>query len=251
MMWKVIIVEDEIFVRESVKELIHWEELGFQLVGEAGNGLEALELMEKQQPHVVITDIIMPKLNGLELLQESRKRAYQSKFIMLTCIGEFEYVRQAMEYGAANYILKLSMSVNDLRKILMTISKELDDSHSTTQLKEPLATTLHINHPEINKIITYIEQNYDKDITVKSLAQYVMMGENYISALFKKKIGQNLIHYVHEYRINKSKELLLQSDLTVGEVGVQVGFANDNYFIKIFKRVTGTTPSQFRSEQKR
>src|SRR4051794_35476657 len=110
MMWKVIIVEDEIFVRESVKELINWGELGFQLVGEAGDGLQALELMEKEKPHVVITDIIMPKLNGLELLQESRKRAYKSKFVMLTCMGEFEYVRQAMEYGAANYILKLSMS---------------------------------------------------------------------------------------------------------------------------------------------
>jgi len=250
-MWKVIIVEDEIFVRESVKELINWGELGFELVGEAGDGLQALELMEKEQPHVVITDIIMPKLNGLELLQESRKRAYHSKFVMLTCIGEFEYVRQAMEYGAANYILKLSMSVNDLRKILTTISRELDESNITKETIDLPTNMIQINHPEINKIISYIEQYYDKDITVKSLAQYVMMGENYISALFKKKLGQNLIHYLHEFRINKSKELLLCSDLTVGEVGVRVGFMNDNYFIKIFKRVTGTTPSQFRSEQRK
>ncbi|HIW32199.1 MAG TPA: response regulator [Candidatus Paenibacillus intestinavium] len=250
-MWKVIIVEDEIFVRESVKELINWGELGFQLVGEAGDGLQALELMEKEKPDVVITDIIMPKLNGLELLQESRKRAYKSKFVMLTCMGEFEYVRQAMEYGAANYILKLSMSVNDLRKILTTISRELAESNITKEEVELPTNTIKINHPEINKIIAYIEEYYDKDITVKSLAQYVMMGENYISALFKKKLGQNLIHYLHEFRINKSKELLLQSDLAVGEVGVRVGFMNDNYFIKIFKRFTGTTPSQFRTEQRR
>lgn len=248
-MWKVIIVEDELFIRESVKELIQWEELGFRLVGEAGDGEEALELIKRDPPDLVITDIMMPRMDGLELLKETRKAGYDSKFVMLTCMGEFEYVRQAMEYGASNYILKLSMSVNDLRETLGKINKELMLSRKPPRSglvpAEPAADR-KISHPELNKIVKYIEQNYDKDISVKSLARYVMMGENYISALFKKKMGKTLIHYLHEVRVRQAMHYLADTDMTVHEIGLKVGFMNDNYFIKIFKRITGTTPSQYR-----
>ncbi|RJE87616.1 response regulator [Paenibacillus sp. 1011MAR3C5] len=252
-MWKVLLVEDEFFVRESVKELIRWEELGFTLSGEAGDGIEALEKMKADAPDLVLTDIVMPRMDGIQLLKEAKEAGMRSKFIMLTCMGEFEYIRQAMEYGASNYILKLSMSVNDLRDTLTKMNKELMSSRE--QLKGITAASSmqpdnrslpQTAHPEVNKILGYIEQNYAQDITVKSLSQYVMMGENYVSALFKKKTGRNLIHYVHEVRIGHAKRLLKETELPVHEIGLRVGFANDNYFIKIFKRDTGVTPSQYR-----
>lgn len=297
-MWKVLLVEDEIFVRESVKELIHWEEFGFVVSGEAGNGQEALEQIKADPPDLVLTDIIMPIMDGIELLKETRKLGHNCKFVMLTCMGEFEYVRQAMEYGASNYILKLSMSVNDLRETLQKIGRELGsaagrpapaaggsqpapaaDSQQSggrqtggtqsggqqtggTQNAGPQTGSQQVDspppvapragkkphtvHPEINKILDYMEQNYAGDITVKSMSQYVMMGENYVSALFKKKTGSTLIHYLHELRVGKATELLAQTELPVNEVGANVGFVNDNYFIKIFKRLTGQTPSQYR-----
>lgn len=254
-MWKVLLVEDEVFVRESVKELIHWEEMGFELAGEAGNGADALAMIKADPPDLVLTDIVMPLMDGIELLKETRKAGITSKFVMLTCMGEFEYMRQAMEYGASNYVLKLSMSVNDLREMLQKVSDELAkakhiERNSSRSADEGLSDSgIHpetISHPEVNKILAYIEQNYDQDITVKSLSHYVMMGENYVSALFKKKIGQNLIHYLHQVRVNKAIDYLKQTDLHINEIGVKVGFANDNYFIKIFKRITGSTPSQYR-----
>lgn len=248
-MWKAMIVEDEVFIRESVKELIHWEEMGFELVAEAGDGEEALELIKQDPPDLVITDIMMPGMDGIELLKETRNAGIDSKFVMLTCMGEFEYVRQAMEYGASNYILKLSMSVNDLRETLGKINKELMLSKRPPHSGQAAAAApadRRISHPELNKIVKYIEQNYDKDITVKSLARYVMMGENYISALFKKKMGKSLIRYLHEIRVQHAMRCLAETDLTVHEIGMKVGFVNDNYFIKIFKRITGTTPNQYR-----
>lgn len=283
-MWKVLLVEDEVFVRESVREIIAWEELGFTVIGEASNGCEALVAIRREQPDLVLADIVMPEMDGVELLRRTREEGYRSRFIMLTCIGEFEYVRQAMEYGASNYILKLSMSVNSLRDTLRKVSAELardsvelrqhatsppldslieeqsqPESLSTSietssapvgQGSEPKMGEMPITHPEVRKIVQYITENYSQDITVKSMAHYVMMGENYVSALFRKKTGLTLIHYLHKVRVERAKEYLLHTDLPVHEIGHQVGFVNDNYFIKIFKRLTQQTPSKYRQWNK-
>lgn len=248
-MWKVLLVEDETFVRESVRESIRWEDMGFTLAGEASNGEEALRMIKNEPPDLVLCDIVMPQMDGLALLKETRKAGISSKFVMLTCIGDFESMRQAMEYGASNYILKLSMSVKDLRETLGKIDAELKSASAAASSPSTGAGGSQqdkITHPEVNKIIRYIEQNYDQDITLKSLSQYVMMGENYVSALFKKKTGETLIHYLHRVRVGKAIEQLKNTELPVNRIGQNVGFMNDNYFIKIFKRMTGTTPSQYR-----
>ncbi|MFC4597804.1 response regulator [Cohnella hongkongensis] len=256
-MWKVLLVEDETFVRESVKEIIRWEDMGFILTGEASNGEDALEMIRRDPPDLVLCDIVMPKMDGLHLLKETRRAGIASKFVMLTCIGDFESMRQAMEFGASNYILKLSMSVKDLRETLAKISAELSAAKPALSAEQGTAVGLrkqeergsaihNITHPELKKIIQYIEQHYDQEITLASLARHVMMGENYVSALFKKKTGETLIHYLHRIRIEKAIEYLRTTDLPVNQIGQNVGFMNDNYFIKIFKRITGTTPSQYR-----
>lgn len=350
-MWKVLLVEDEVFVRESIKEIIEWEKWGFQVIGEAGNGAEALRIMGKENPQLVITDIVMPEMDGLELLKRAREAGHQAKFVILTCMNELDYAIQAMEHGASSYILKLSMNVADLRKTLEKISAELKEEHQQGDVKrrqlngeaeglpweleklflqafeslnaerceemlermwdhfrqhhisihivkaetERLSVTCHriaeqsmglieeriaphsysslldymkvtvhqlvqrmaersgglTSHPEINKIIMYVHQHYDEDITVKAMARYVTMGENYISALFRQKTGKTFIRYLHEIRINKAIDYLQTTDLPIHEIGHKVGFANDNYFIRIFKRFTKLTPSQYREQYAR
>ena len=102
------------------------------------------------------------------------------------------------------------------------------------------------DHPEINKVISYITQTYYKEISLRMLADYVGMDANYLSNLFKKKTGQNIIQYIHRVRIEQAKSYLKQTGLSVNEIGEKVGFVNDNYFIKIFRRFTNQTPSHFR-----
>lgn len=256
-MWKVLLVEDEVFVRESVRGIIAWEELGFTVSGEAGNGAEALEMILEDAPDLVISDIVMPEMDGVELLRRTREEGIDSRFVMLTCMNDFENVRQAMEYGASNYILKLSMSVNSLRDTLRKISGELEknrkvvpDSPQESPPPPPPAHEEITSHPEIQKILHYLHEHYAEDITVKSMSQYVMMAENYVSTLFKKKTGHTLIHYLHRVRVDQAIRLLTGSDLPVYEIGNRVGFVSDNYFIKIFKRLTAQTPSQYRHQHR-
>lgn len=483
-MWKVLLVEDEVFVRETIRETIRWEDEGFEVVGEAGNGQEALDMIRNYKPDLVISDIVMPLMNGVDLLKKIREEKYDCEFVMLSCMNDFENVRQALELSAFNYILKLSMNVKTLRETLAKVNthliqrmngnmgvmkdayhaiwkrimgleklesdpvipekfhslhlrvfityaketflaedfyklshipkddfsfvhlfrcsnqvsifawslretnlecegavkegdfllssrlitgadlmsewrhmlrkadaywynsdfienkaydlkkadldgninwkyekelvyqfeqmnidacKELiqhignhwkrniipmffvkekaeglvetfarisnmtnidsnDILNTTSQdqllsvLMNKLEYYLHCrieegqrltDHDEVNKIIIFIEQNFEKDITVKLLAKYVAMDENYISSLFKKKTGYSPIHFLQRVRVDRAKGYLAESKMSVNEIAEKVGFANDNYFIKIFKRWTGTTPSVYRNSMTR
>lgn len=258
-MWTVLLVEDEVFVRESVQRIMDWEAMGFQVIGEAGDGEEALEFIRERRPDVVISDIIMPKMNGVELLQHVREDGISSRFVMLSCMSDFEYVRQAMEYGASNYILKLSMKVQSLKDALEKVKKELEASAAQgTGARLSAGTAIaaapeHNNpgyeetdHPEVNKILAYLHEHYDEDISLAFLANYVAMDVKYISQLFKKKTGDTFIHYLHRIRIDKACAWLERSNEPVSEIGAKVGFINDNYFIKIFKRFRGMTPQHYR-----
>ncbi|MDI4643821.1 response regulator [Cohnella hashimotonis] len=492
-MWKVLLVEDELFVRESIKMTVKWEEHGFTVAGEANDGEEALQMLKSMPYDLVITDIKMPIMDGVELLKQARALDMKCKFVMLSCLNEFEYVRQALEYGASNYILKLSMSISSLVDSLSKIKGELEqqsqyadqkvnlfygqiwrritepeqdeqehdeqaekekppaaiaglreltltlatvirggerwaagdhkrvlsfldfrfaeavhqyhgyglttvfvwhrpgsqpvdeaaapsagyaivyatdvpysqleaqwrriiqqswlawyegaagalsadriepresapyfswrkkrelvssfekldeqkcdalideiwremqrsclspvhvkkiaadidytlysmiqkggshpsaihDARTHEELKQAIRSRLRhyldqyqqtrpailTDHPEVNKVIAYINDRYDTDISVKSMAAMIAMDENYFSTLFKAKTKESLIAYVHRVRMDKAMFYLTQTDLTINQISEQIGYRNINYFNRVFKRITGATPSQYR-----
>ncbi|GGF59257.1 hypothetical protein GCM10010912_00530 [Paenibacillus albidus] len=493
----ILLVEDEPFVRRSIRSAIPWEEHGLRIAAEASHGLEALDVIHELKPDIVITDVFMPYMDGIELLQKARAEGCEASFIMLTCAGEFEYARMALEYGASSYILKLSMDDSELLRALDKVKVQLDKRAEqqdvvlwdTVQERLPylwknvsgkedtgigtekqagfrrlqdrysrlvlitslngtrpfsleearamfpvecegalrslvfvsMGVTTHFlwkegkslvgvrsavhqesgipvicrtspcqeetalesgwlanvnwldyayydripernvyrddaqkrrwqpvpwemeqevirlfersavnecasklselwrfmqetfmpmtlvketaerldklfarishkpaedaagllslprhslllavltermqryakgrggpkppetDHPEINAIIRYLIQHYDSDISLQAMAQYVRMDENYLSGLFKKKTGDTFINYLQRIRVNEAKVYLEETDLTVAEIGERSGFVNPSYFFKIFKRWTGATPSEYRTEHK-
>ena len=156
MVWSVIVVEDEDYVREAIIKLIPWEEEGFKLIGVAADGIPALELIREKKPDLVIADIVMPRMDGIHLLKQAREEGCAAKFIMLTCMNEFEYAQQALEYGASSYILKLSMDIDKLRVSLKKVANELMiDSLKNRLAGELEQYDLHkpnsTNHPQIGR----------------------------------------------------------------------------------------------------
>lgn len=252
-MWTVLLVEDEVFVRESVRKIIDWESLGFTVIGEAGDGAEAFACISRDKPDVVISDIMMPVMNGVDLLRKVREAKIESRFVMLSVMSDFEYVRQALEYGASNYILKLSMDVKSLEEALKKVAAELEaSSHKALNPSASVSEAPHepvTDHPEINRILDYMHRNYMEDITLTFMAQHVRMDVKYVSQLFKKKTGSNFLHYLHQLRIDHACRYLETTGMSVSEIGEKVGFANDNYFIKIFRRQCGMTPQSYRKQK--
>lgn len=116
----VLIVDDELLARQGIKHLLDWESEGFRIVGEAANGKEALELIERLSPHILITDIVMPVMDGEELAREVRIRHPEIRMIVLSSFSEFDYVRSTFQSGVEDYILKPKL---DAGKLLATLKK--------------------------------------------------------------------------------------------------------------------------------
>ncbi|WHH60942.1 response regulator [Petroclostridium sp. X23] len=124
-MYKVMIVDDESMVRIGVKSCIDWESNSFMVVGEASNGREALDLFEKLKPEIILTDIKMPVLDGLQLIKKVMNQAPDTKIIVLSCLNEYDYVREAMKDGAVDYLFKPTMSPEDILNILNDVKEKI------------------------------------------------------------------------------------------------------------------------------
>jgi YesN/AraC family two-component response regulator len=141
------------------------------------------------------------------------------------------------------------MDVNGLRQAMEKVSLELEQRERLRKVDKWFPDKRQAeptDHPEMNQIITYIEEHYAGEITLKGLAERIRMDASYVSDLFKKKTGSTLTSYIQNRRIQAAKMLLTETERTVSDIGRQVGFENDNYFIKIFKRWCEVTPSEYR-----
>lgn len=136
---KLLIADDEDIVREGLKQIINWQELGFNICGEAANGEEALKKVLALQPDLILLDIKMPKLSGIELIQKSREQGYSGHFILLSGYSDFTYAQSAIRYGVDNYLIKpidedeLTKAVTEVKT---TILKKQQKSSDFAQYRE-------------------------------------------------------------------------------------------------------------------
>jgi len=134
-MLKMIIADDERWVRTAIRTIIPFEDLGLVLSSEASNGIEALELCREHEPHILVTDIMMPGLNGLELINELTDMLPDLKIIIISGYNDFEYAKTAMKYGVKDYLLK-PVDENELIQVLRRIIDELNSSEMMKKEKE-------------------------------------------------------------------------------------------------------------------
>ncbi|MBW8352015.1 response regulator transcription factor [Bacillus sp. IITD106] len=122
---KVLIVDDETLIRQGIKHYINWEQEGFTIIGEASNGSEALELIEQERPHIVITDMVMPIMDGEKLTKEIKEHYPDVEVIILSSFSDYEYVRSTFQSGVADYILKPKLDGTELLKTLQKAAKKI------------------------------------------------------------------------------------------------------------------------------
>ncbi|GIP34084.1 response regulator [Paenibacillus sp. J2TS4] len=249
-MLKVMIADDERLVKKSLRVLIETESEGFEVVVEAENGLEALRLAEQFSPDLIITDIRMPSMDGLELIQQVGARRMNAEFIIISGYSDFAYAQSALRYGVTDYILK-PVDSDYFLTVLQNVRNKLQDKLPTHTDALRLEIEDHHYQSMIKEALAFLEQHYaEPEFSVKDAAAYFGISSNYFSTLFKKLTGISFTQCLTQLRIEQAKKHLQKPFIKVYEIGQLVGYEDYTHFSKTFKKLTGCSPSEYRKRWK-
>ena len=235
---KLLIVDDDVYTREGLAENIPWELYGIEEVMQAENGKEALHTVSWYLPVLIITDIRMPGMTGLELMQKVRQQHISCEFIVVSGYSDFSYAKEAIAYGVAGYCLK-PLNPDETALCLKRVRESLDKRGAV-----PGLPTYIDNNFE--KILNYMNTHFSEKITLKSLAAEFDMNPNYCCSLFAKYLDKTFSQHLTQLRINEAQSLLRNSSYSLEQVASLVGYSDYFYFSKVFKKQCTYSPKEYR-----
>ena len=235
---RVLLVDDEIMIREGFKKLFDWKAHDCEVVGEAADGMEALTKIDSLLPDIVIMDINIPIMNGLKVIQMSKIKHPEMAFIIVSGYDDFAYCREALRLQITDYILK-PVNYEEFGTCIdnMKIARFKSTHDETRNLGEE--RTIH-------GLTRYLQEHLKEEISLSVLAEEFHLNPQYISQLFKNEIGVNFLTYLTNIRLEHAKKLLISTSLPIAEVSEQSGYGDYRVFTKVFKKNEGITPSQYR-----
>ncbi len=243
-MLRVVIVEDEDIIREGLISTLDWQSMGACVVGEAADGQEGLQVVEAQQPDVVLTDIRMPRLSGLAMAEALRRSGCYAALVFLTSYADFSYAQEALRLGAADYLLK-PVEEDALRAVLQKLAcaDRVPDGPVLVDWL-PLLQQDNLN-PYVRDVLGLIAAQYKERLSIERAADALGISASYLSRKLKEQTGHTFNSLVTRYRLQQSLSLLREGRLRVYEVAEQVGFSDYKNFAQVFRKYLQMTPSQF------
>lgn len=254
-MMSLLLVDDEPLIRQGILERIDMSAMGIDAVWEADNGLDALHLATVHQPDMMLADINMPGMDGLQLAKAVKDASPKTHIAMITGYDYFEYAVTALKTGVDDFVLK-PVSRKDIQEIL---TKLIALVKGDRQRQEALHAASQLTKDEItptqnNEYAIAIQRVLDRELSnsafsLSLLAQEVSLSQTYLSSLFRQLFGIPFQDWIIRARIERAKILLLSTNLKVYEVAAKVGFDDPNYFSTAFKKQVKQTPNQYRDAQ--
>jgi len=252
-----LVVDDEPLIVEGLRAIIMKADTGFLQVETANDGIEALEILKSYHAHLIVTDIHMPGMTGLELIETAKREKLCDRFIILTGYDDFSFARQALRFQVLDYLLKpidKEELIAALHKAVQHSKQEFKYSNNSDWKDSPITSIESSSILEnkavsetMCKILEYIHQHYMYDLSLEQVAEYIGLNPSYISAMFKRETGVNFIPYLHSYRVDKAQKLMNEyPKLAIDKIALQVGYENPRHFFKVFKKYSGLTPGQYR-----
>lgn len=245
MKYTVIIVDDEKLIARNIAKNIPRANENFEVIATFNNGLDAFHAIREQLPDVVITDIMMPEMNGMELTKELSKEYPYIKCIIISGYNDFKYAQSALRYNVKDYLLK-PINLEELKLTLANIEKKF----LTARIDFESDLIQYQKKPEeiVSLVKEYVHNNYSAQIDLSTLAVSFGFSLSWLTKLFIKYANITPSKYIREYRMNIAKLLLRDFDLTISSISQKTGFLDQFHFSKTFKQVTGSSPSEYRTE---
>ena len=244
-MYSVMLVDDERPSLELLKLLIRWEDADFFICCEASSGQDALNKYSIYKPDLIITDLLMPVMDGLELIQKIKNENPEQLVIVLSCHELFDYARSALKLGVYDYLVKDSLTPAELLSTLEQIKSRLPIPNLAIS---KCFSNISDYSPRVRKTVEYIMQYYDQNNKLSTIADQFGIHKNHLARIFKEETGVSIHEAILGLRIEKAKHLLLDPESKVSDIILKVGFRNPQNFYTLFKKHTGLSPSEYRSQ---
>jgi len=238
---RLLIADDESNIRQGLLKLIDWPAIGYQVDGVFSDGQEVIDYLEKQEADVLLADIVMFKVSGLEAAAWIRENRPEMKVLLLTSYSEFRYAQQAVNLGVYHFFTK-PVDPDHLKEIFSALSAQLR--------KDPPVSAEETPESEMDLLFSaldgFLKDHFRQGVTLESAARFVHLSSSYLSRLFKSKKGMNFSSYVFSLRISEACRLLTQTDLLIYEIAEKVGYRDVRHFMQVFRKETGRSPSSYR-----
>ncbi len=245
-MIRVCIIEDEDILRKGLIQTFDWAALNCEVVGEASNGKEGLQVISTVKPDIIILDINMPIMDGLAMIENLPNNMYS--FIIVSGHSEFEYAKRAIAYDVSDYLLKpldhhllyeaLQRAIEDLEMRRIFLSHEKVDEDPFQVLDLPI----RVDSMSLSIILDYISEHYSEKITLDDLKEVSLKSSTSINNRFQDYLKMTFNDYLTRYRMQKALEKIQDLDYHLYQVSELVGYQDYKYFSQVFKRVVGVSP---------
>lgn len=246
-MYQVVLVDDESIILQGLLRVIPWGDFGCQVAGTASDGVEGVSLVRKVRPDILLTDIRMPNLNGLQMIAALKSEFPRMQITVLTAYRDFDYAHQALHLGVSRYLLKPS-KMEELQEAIRHMTNTLKSLPPPAEMPEEAETAGEAAGSFVVKAaIHYMEEHYADHISLNQVADHVFVSQWHLSKLINRFQGQSFFDILYGIRIQRAKALLRDPSLKVHEISEQVGFADVAHFSKSFKKLVGKSPVEYRA----
>jgi two-component system response regulator YesN len=235
--FSLLLADDEENILQGMTAYIQKNTNCFSKIYCAQNGQEALDIIFKYHPDVMLLDVQMPIKSGIDVMREANTVGVCPKTVILSGYDTFSYAQQAIRMGAVDYLLKPCRSTELLQTLEAIVSPELIQKPDP-QMKE--------GNILVYNAIEYMKENIDNELNQSMVAEKVGVSPSYLSTLFTQKMGCGFVDYLNKVRIDLACDFMHDGRMKIYEIAYRVGFHDEKYFSKVFKKVTGYSPSAYR-----
>lgn len=263
---RVLMVEDEELTREGIYRCIPWESLGITEVYTAEDGEEGLQKALEYQPDIIMADVRMPRMDGITMAFEIRKKLRHCRFVFISGYCDKEYLKSAIQLSAVNYIekpIEPSEIIEALKKSILQVEEERRRNAMEQEYKAHFKGVLEEIPKEdlvpaswqssmhmADKIEQYIQENFsDMNLSLTQLADHFNLSKQYMCWLYKKEKQETINQCIIRTRLRWAKEYMRRNPFVkIKNVAAKAGFADSSYFIKIYKKYEQITPADYLRE---
>jgi YesN/AraC family two-component response regulator len=250
-MYKVVIIDDEPIIVEGISRMVPWDKFECQIIATANDGIEGAEVIRRQQPHIIFSDIAMPGLDGLSMVAGLKSEFPDIEISILTGYRDFDYAQKAITLGVTRFLLKPSSMIEIEEAIEAMIgnlkAKKILPDKNKNQNPEENKTENVASSFIVNNAMKYIEKSYAQKLTLSDVAEKTYVSQWHLSKLINRHMGQNFSEILNSVRIKEAQKLLKDPSLRIGDIAEMVGFVDIAHFSRVFKKTLGISANEYRN----